>query len=554
MDFYKKVAKNRDSANLINEKEYKCAGLEAIIGEALKENNQKCLKELVEEANGHLNDLKMFKTMGGKQEEKCEQLIKRFEACLVRIAKNESDILEPLNGQLQELQELTNTALNKKDTGELRKLTERMNRNIGIIREIPEVKKGDAKLMAVLHKYTSLLDEVTSYLNQMTSLPQSTDNKVSLNEVEEKIKFMRQKRLDRLSTFVNEQTKLAEQRTFSSETFGLEQVKSSALKPEILVSKREIPMQSFAEKHIERARNNTTETTLKQSNSSKVTPIGTPTPIRKIFHSFNCAQKSNTKEGNEDNSDDEFINPFTRELKNFSFKNTKVIKQENNITTPTPVALKRTLKPVRGLKPLQTNTDNTPTEQKRSSLPSPPTPPPPYTIVIKRDSTNSNNSKNLNRHSFTTFRDQDDEIEQKEEKKEKHTITAVENPLYDTVGFKLSESEFATLMRKSRKNSNRIHQLEPDITKLEYVITLYRGLKRDPDYLELDKALTKFYVKVNKISTEDGSMEMIEKGLLMARLNKAHQDLKKRVEKNEEIMKNIFLESVLMIAKIHGIA
>lgn len=176
MELYKKIVKSsKDTvANLLSEKECKCESLQAIINEAIKENNKKTLKELVEEINAHLVDLRgINEELDIKSKAKKEKLLKQFEECLLKIVNNSSlSILNPLNVQLQELQNLTNLAFKENDIEELKKLAGRMERNIGVMKEIPEVKSArnsqnsDDKTLEVFNKYASLLTTVRTRINK----------------------------------------------------------------------------------------------------------------------------------------------------------------------------------------------------------------------------------------------------------------------------------------------------------------------------------------------------------------------------------------------------
>lgn len=257
MELYKKIVKSSKdtAANLLSEKECKCESLQAIINEAIKENNKKTLKELVEEINAHLVDLRgINEELDVRSKAKKEKLLKQFEECLLKIVNNSSlSILNPLNAQLQELQNLTDLAIKDNDIEELKKLAGRMERNIGVMKEIPEVKSArnsqntDDKTLEVFNKYASLLTKVRTHINNFnkdviqtpsllnkgkiclflvfilfvilmlpekntTELKSSSVTLGDLNEIEVKLKQMRVKRQNRLSTFVNEQSKPSEQK------------------------------------------------------------------------------------------------------------------------------------------------------------------------------------------------------------------------------------------------------------------------------------------------------------------------------------------------------
>ncbi|XP_050299489.1 uncharacterized protein LOC126738277 [Anthonomus grandis grandis] len=237
MDFYKKMVKPKDPNGVLSEKEYKCASLQAIINEAIKENNKRHLRDLVEEVNEHLADLRAIKN-DVKNQDKCNKIIKQLEDCLIKIANQNDvfhDVMATIQAQLQELQNLTNRAIRDESLDELKRLAERMEGNIAIVKEIPEVKgaiSGDnrnEKVLEVVNQYTSLLNKALEHINRQSKVISAPipvedilnksevqspfkQNKVALNEVEEKLKLMRQKRLDRLSTFVDQQSKLSGER------------------------------------------------------------------------------------------------------------------------------------------------------------------------------------------------------------------------------------------------------------------------------------------------------------------------------------------------------
>lgn len=172
MDFYKKIIRAKDPNSGLSDKECKCASLQAITNEAIKENNKKRLRELVEEINGHLSDLRAIQDDKDlKNKVKCQELTKKFEDCLVKIVNTTSqDILEPIKAQLLVIQDLTNEAIAANNYDGLKRLSERIERNIMIVNEIPEVKgarnstNGDEKILALANKYTALLNEVLNHL------------------------------------------------------------------------------------------------------------------------------------------------------------------------------------------------------------------------------------------------------------------------------------------------------------------------------------------------------------------------------------------------------
>jgi len=207
-------------------------------------------------------------------------------------------------------------------------------------------------------------------------------------------------------------------------------------------------------------------------------------------------------------------------------------------------------------------------------------------IVIKRDSNTV--VPVAQRNSFTTFKDSTENSNE---------LLAVENPIYGiiqsppkeegnyvNVNLDRTSSEsiaedpsskeeptsvntgFNTLdyfvAKRGRKPSyrreasldgNKFVILQPDIAKLEFAIGLYKGLKRDEDYLILDKMLSKYYVKIDEVPATT-AFEKIKKESLRERLNQAHKDLKNKVEDNEHIMKRIFEEQVNMIGKKYGLS
>ncbi|XP_066246647.1 uncharacterized protein [Euwallacea similis] len=738
MDFYKKISANKrkeSPGSFLAEKQCKCVSLQAIINAAIKNNNKKMLKELVEEINGHLADLRSFvDNSDQKYNDKRDRLIKEFEECLVKSVNSSSlNILNPLNAQLQELNNLTNVAIRDNNYEQLQKLAERMERNITILKEIPEVKtarhsqNGDGKTLEVFNKYSSLLSKVLQYLNaiKLSVAPEAKPEEapvedqaqrpllgsmVALNEVEEKQKVIRQKWFNRQSMFVNEQTKLAQKRSRenSPENSGetLENSSQPAIKPiqsrenikpsqykaaakvaeknqsrveksELPLSKRELPssnrnsygqdqnthIKSFAERQIENARNQQPcKGTLKHSNSTKTTPPRTPTQIRKIFNSFNCVQKSDVNHRSTEDLPGEFSSPFEQELKSFQLKVTgfKEKMEENrddfrdwpsrSIPSSRSNSFKSSVKPedepiyenvpalpprnsilaiqkpdkssVSIQKPVPFKRKNTQHHeedrdgslvvksveksvcigQTASTGPNPstraslhldtlmihPQKASDVAITIRRDKKSAAvASRSPERKSFSTFRSSNES--------DKEAI-AVANPLYEVPVLKTEtvlkdprkslpevameetkpeviksqakSSEFNTLDfiigRCNRKTSyrrqhssstdhNKFLILQPDITKLEYAIKMYKGLKRDEDYLTLDKTLTKYYLKINEVSASSAFNKM-EKESLMERLNKAHKDLKKRVEQNEDVMRRILEEQVIMIGQKHGIA
>lgn len=107
--------------------------------------------------------------------------------------------------------------------------------------------------------------------------------------------------------------------------------------------------------------------------------------------------------------------------------------------------------------------------------------------------------------------------------------------------------------REASLDGNKFVILQPDIAKLEFAIGLYKGLKRDEDYLMLDKMLSKYYVKIDEVPATT-AFEKIKKESLRERLNQAHKDLKNKVEENENIMKRIFEEQVNLIGKKYGLS
>lgn len=107
--------------------------------------------------------------------------------------------------------------------------------------------------------------------------------------------------------------------------------------------------------------------------------------------------------------------------------------------------------------------------------------------------------------------------------------------------------------REASLDGNKFAILQPDIAKLEYAIGFYKGLKRDEDFLMLDKMLSKYYVKIDDVPATT-AFEKIKKESLRERLNQAHKDLKNKVEENEYIMKRIFEEQVDMIGKKYGLS
>lgn len=122
---------------------------------------------------------------------------------------------------------------------------------------------------------------------------------------------------------------------------------------------------------------------------------------------------------------------------------------------------------------------------------------------------------------------------------------------FNTLDFVIGENK--KRIRNSLLNdTNRFIVLEPLITKLEYAITIFRGLKRDEDYFWMDKLLSKYYVKVDEVPIET-SFNTIEKNNLLERLQKASRDLESRVTKNEDILRSIFVEQVQIIGEKYGI-
>ncbi|XP_066139716.1 putative leucine-rich repeat-containing protein DDB_G0290503 isoform X2 [Euwallacea fornicatus] len=744
MDFYKKISANKSKESpgvFLSQKQCKCVSLQAITNTAIKDNNKKMLKELVEEINGHLADLRSFTDNSNqKYSDTRDRLIKEFEECLIKTVNSTSlNILNPVNAQLQELNNLTNVAIKENNYDQLQKLSERMERNITILKEIPEVKtarhsqNGDNKTLEVFNKYSSLLNKVRQYLDaiklsaaseghpeekpveDLTQPPQS-GNAVVLNEVEEKLKLMRQKRLNRQSVLVNEQTKLMEKRSRenspknsgkNSETSSQLVISSSRenVKPfqykaativaeknqlrseekekpkpveksELPLSKRELPssnrgsygqdehtlIKSFAERQIENARNQQpSKRTIKHSNSSKTSPPRTPTQIRKIFNSFNCVQKSDVNHRSIEDLPSEFKSPFEQQLKNFQLKTTgfkekfEVEKdastdwRSRSISSSRSNSFKSSAKPEDG--PIYENPPAIPPRNPVSATQKPekssvsiqklvvfkrndpqyheedgdenlvvkdvaksvcigqtaptdlntasrgslhldahmisPQEASDVAITIRRDKTSAAVAPSSpERNSFSTFKSSNEW--------NKETV-AVENPLYDfpvlkneaitketlkslpevvtteikpeVIKSEAKSSEFNTLDfiigRRNRKPSYRrqlsnstdhkFQMLQPDISKLEFAIQMYKGLKRDEDYLTLDKTLSKYYVKVNEVPASS-SFDKMEKESLLERLNKAHKDLKKRVERNEDVMRRVLEEQVVMIGQKHGIA
>lgn len=206
---------------------------------------------------------------------------------------------------------------------------------------------------------------------------------------------------------------------------------------------------------------------------------------------------------------------------------------------------------------------------------------PPEFITIKRNSSSTEHA--ANRCSFSTFRTSSESVQEDDslavdnpvyqmvDKSEPSTFSIsrqnsvkVDNMLMAAADKEPSDFKFNTLdfiiRKQSRKiscrnanaNTSRIEALEPDIRKLEFIINIYRGLKRDDDYMLLDKALTKYYLKVNEIRTETGR-DSLEKQKLLSRLKKAHDDLNAKVRKNEEILMSILTEQVTMVAKNYEI-
>ncbi|CAG9773755.1 unnamed protein product [Ceutorhynchus assimilis] len=245
MDFYKKIVKTKDVNSVLSEKEYKCVSLQAISTEAIKENNKKTLKDLVEEINGHLTDLQAIYNdiKEPRNKEKCDKLIKQYQECLVKIVNNKfSDVVITITRQLNNWEALTNEAIRENNLEELNELVDRMERNFEVMKEIPEVKRarsmenGDEKILEIINKYKAQLNKAMGHiiaqkriisgpvllqeklveektLELTEPLPVAKPNKIVLNEVEERLKQMRQKRLNRLSTFVDQQTKLSEDRS-----------------------------------------------------------------------------------------------------------------------------------------------------------------------------------------------------------------------------------------------------------------------------------------------------------------------------------------------------
>lgn len=173
MDFYKKIVKTKDTASVLSEKEYKCASLQAIANEAIKENNKKRLKELLDEINGHLADLRSITNdKDVKNKEKCDKLIKQFEECLMKILNTQVvDVLTTISNQQQSLQNLADKAIRDNDLAELKKLSERMERNLEVMKEIPEIKdargseNGDKRILEAMNEYTGLLNKVMTHIN-----------------------------------------------------------------------------------------------------------------------------------------------------------------------------------------------------------------------------------------------------------------------------------------------------------------------------------------------------------------------------------------------------
>lgn len=186
MDFYKKRNKTGAQEVLI-EKEYKCASLQAITNETVKQSNYKRIKELIQEINGHLTDLRGIRIDNDdKSEKKRQNLIELFEGCLYKLLqpKQSDDIFIKLNSQLEDIRKQCNNAIQERSVEDLRKLSTRAERNLQVLKNLDKsTDKNAADDYALLiGRYEELYNIIKNHFNsERISKPMTTEEYLKIN-------------------------------------------------------------------------------------------------------------------------------------------------------------------------------------------------------------------------------------------------------------------------------------------------------------------------------------------------------------------------------------
>lgn len=608
MNVLKKKSKNKDVINALNEKEYKCVSLRAITNEIMKENNEKKLKELVEEINHHLTDLRSLRIEDDDTiEERRANLIGNFEKCLVKIIKPVSkEILEKLKKQQDDIKEFSVAVIEKDDAEELRLLAERIDRLMQVIKNLPEVINGTAseQLKLIIAQYEALYGTVRAHFNsarisrpisqmEFSKLfgPQSksektentTDCPVPTNEMQEKLMQIRQKR-----------TELMESLNQSPSTTSVANAKSESFS-------------GFKAEH--RSSGQAFNSSVSQSNSFKSNSQRTPIPIRKLFNS--CVSSSSANKDSIEDLTGEFNSPFEQQLKGFKLKPTQFSerymefrkneenvvenspnlnknprKQAINVASPKlpsgvnenielrnnrkkPIVSPRTKMPDRQEKPAAeenimphriSDSLTSQADRKTPIIENPKIEPlSKYTlnkslnskkhssediISIRNDSRSATPEPSPNRISFSTFRSSTDSIQN----------LPSEN-IYENIIVRNSDKNQKEADKESSVDSEDkdiVKGFLQEIFKIKETVDAFKGFKYDDKYLKIDKKLAKYLVELNDINAGFSGEDMGKSELLMI-LKTVADALDSRVRKNELILRNILEEQVEFIAKKHGL-
>ncbi|XP_060522106.1 uncharacterized protein LOC132699426 [Cylas formicarius] len=578
MDYLqKKFKKSQDSAGVVSEKEYKYASLQAVLKETVKEGSRRQLKELVEEVNSHLTDLRgLSDEKDLRIRERTQYLIDKYEECLVKL----------LNGEVKQAQ----------------------------------------------------VD------NEVKPEP-----KIAFNEVEQKLKLMRQKRLNRLSTFVNEQTKLSEQRSELARIEDRQEIKSTRESKEHtcdidrddkIAFRRSEPDQNsnFARNSagkvaeirssFGKAAGPTEKIVMPRAQSRTPAPIKelpkiqfklpqnqtkgldsprTPTQMRKLFNSFSsCVTDQKPVTSPEDPRD-----AFLQEIKQLQLRRPNVqhsedadsFVQEHRKSPRQPIAVcppRIPSKPTSKVDPMTKSVEEPKADSENAnalkrvssgpgSLSIPDPDPLDFTIMSVRRSNLGESFGSTDRSSFSTFRSSKDSFKGLPEEK------ILDTPAYVEVQSAADDSEIeksvADLLkhasiirsllgnkhgediqkigsyRELLDNLNRqlrdvtrkiesqlgasveldgINSLRDEVFHLQKSINSFKGLRRDLEYLVLASSLSKIKMELNDMPSRSEEAELRRVGVL-ERVTAAEAKLEDRVDSNERTLMLILKTQVSML-------
>ncbi|XP_076257716.1 uncharacterized protein LOC143194859 isoform X1 [Rhynchophorus ferrugineus] len=606
MDFSKKRTKNGVQM-ILTEKEYKWASLQAITNETVKENSGRRIKELIQEINAHLADLRSIHIENDdRSEKKRQELIKLFEGCLFKLAQSKQgdEIFLKLNSQLEDIRKQCNNAIQERNVAELKKLSARAEGNLQVLKNLD--KSNDKAIIddyaQLTARYEDLYNTIKKHFNsERISRPMSTQEYLKLNDNNSNDMGPSGNKLQ----IKDEIEKVIQQKRTSQILQGNLNSNAVASVRHPVRTLNELPEELLYEEVGIASSNREFEkhTVIKQSDSFKSDGQRTPSQIKKIFSCISPSVNDGSIEdlssvvparcSNAPKTPAAESSSFTNRLKEFQSKeyyrgqsastqrpdvNTRPKKMDG--TEKMPLIPVRKNVPIGNYENVQLQKPKPPllvkhpaymskydrnsdpvkppllpkklnTSDERRSLNDKVEPaeklPADYIMTVTQSSAHPVEPTSEG-HSLSTFRTSSDMQDAKTEPvKQEHQKRSLRWFGHGTGRSRRPYRDTITGERYSLMS-----EFEVIVRDIELAIRQFKGLKYDSEYEKMDKKLAKYYCTIEDYN-EYSSTDDLQKEILLRRLRTASDDLKNRIVKNEVLLRDILEEQVTLIAAHYNI-